>query len=220
LFDIDGTLLLSNGAKTAFNRAFQKLYGRPGDWGNIVAHGRTDPEIFFDLAHSLLSEVPTHDTISEIITAYVNEYELLAPEEEMFRVLTGASELLYSLSQNSENIIGIETGNIEPAAKIKLARAKLTDYFTCGGFGSDSPQRKIIIETAITRAKRLEPDLSSVIVIGDAPQDIIAAKANGAAMIAVATGRTKLKELVELEPDFAVETLEDTGKLVKLILSL
>jgi phosphoglycolate phosphatase-like HAD superfamily hydrolase len=48
---------------------------------------------------------------------------------------------------------------------------------------------------------------ASVSLIGDAPSDIIAARANGARAIAVHTGISTREELAALEPDLLLEDL-------------
>ena len=56
LFDIDGTILLTNGAGTrAANRAFEKIYGHPGAMDGVDAAGKTDPLILREMFRNMLS---------------------------------------------------------------------------------------------------------------------------------------------------------------------
>jgi phosphoglycolate phosphatase len=60
-------------------------------------------------------------------------------------------------------------------------------------------------------------DPADAVVIGDTPFDIACARAAGARVVAVATGAYPLDELQELEPDLAVETLDDLGVVLPVI---
>src|SRR5262249_11539175 len=85
----------------------------------------------------------------------------------------------------------LATGNTETGARIKMQRADLWRHFRCGGYGSDSRVRFRLVEVAIERAgacygRRFEP--RDVLVIGDTPLDVEAARAVGAGWGAVATG--------------------------------
>jgi ribonucleotide monophosphatase NagD (HAD superfamily) len=46
-------------------------------------------------------------------------------------------------------------------------------------------------------------------LVGDAPQDILAARANGIRAISVQTGITPVEELVELRPDVMLKDLRE-----------
>ena len=69
--------------------------------------------------------------------------------------------------------------------------------------------RQALARIAIRHARRAEwisPD-APVSLIGDAPQDILAARANGIRSISVNTGITPFGELVALKPDFLLPDL-------------
>ena len=50
---------------------------------------------------------------------------------------------------------------------------------------------------------------ATVCVVGDTPRDIEAARANGLAVIAVATGNFSFETLLELRPDVCATSLAD-----------
>src|SRR5204863_420640 len=98
------------------------------------------------------------------------------------------------------------TGNIEPAAYLKLEISGLSEFFRLpGAFGDDSFDRRDLPELAAQRInKHLGADLQpeQFIVIGDTPNDIACARHFGARVLAVATGRVhSAEELAACEPD-------------------
>jgi phosphoglycolate phosphatase len=80
-------------------------------------------------------------------------------------------------------LVGITSGAVEAATHIKLAGAHLNQYFSFGGFGSDSKDRGELTRIAIGRASvvlgaALDP--AHVCVLGDTRMVIAAAHAAGA----------------------------------------
>jgi phosphoglycolate phosphatase len=75
--------------------------------------------------------------------------------------------------------------------QIELSRVGLHERFAFGGFGSDHETHSELIRIGAERgAALLGAPLSAcrVVVIGDTPKDIAAARAVGAESLAVATG--------------------------------
>jgi phosphoglycolate phosphatase-like HAD superfamily hydrolase len=54
-------------------------------------------------------------------------------------------------------------------------------------------------------------------VVGDTPEDIRCARANGARALAVSTGRHSAEELREHGPDAVFENLSDTARVVRML---
>ena len=84
--------------------------------------------------------------------------------------------------------LAVLTGNLEPIAHLKLARAGLGRFFEHGqgGFGSDAEDRLDL--PAIARARAGGYPRAQTVVIGDTPRDIACARADEVRCIAVATG--------------------------------
>jgi phosphoglycolate phosphatase len=212
LFDIDGTILLTDGAGTrAVNRAFEKLYGLKDVMAGIDPAGKTDPLILSEMFGNGLSRRYTADEAEEIFREYV-----LFLEEEIQKaeidIMPGVPLLLENLSSREDMVLGIATGNIERGARIKLRRAGLDGHFRVGGYGSDSDNRETLIRVAIERARSLinhTGEFEKVYVIGDTPYDIVHGRAAGAVTVAVATGRYSPKELREHSPDYIFDHLAD-----------
>ena len=88
------------------------------------------------------------------------------------------------------------TGNYEPVARLKLARAGLDRHFAPGqgGFGSDAESRDALPAVARARAGGHTARTHDS-VVGDTPLDIACARADGLRVLAVATGPHPASEL-------------------------
>ncbi len=153
LFDIDGTILLTDGAGTrAANRAFEKVHGLGDAMKGIDAAGKTDPLIMREMFANGLARDYTQEEAEELYREYV-----IFLEEEVencrIEVMPGIPYLLESLSSRTDVMLGIATGNIEHGARIKLRKSGLDSHFSVGGFGSDSGSREALIRVAIERAR-------------------------------------------------------------------
>jgi phosphoglycolate phosphatase len=159
LFDIDGTLLA--GATRAHAQALEQAIvqvhrvhtrGRPR---NFSPAGRTDGEIARLL---LLQAGVSADRIDEqadaVRHAACEIYARTVPEDLSEFVLAGIPELLEWLVTRDDVVLGLVTGNFEPIARVKLARAGVGKPFAGGpgGFGSDSEDRSRLPGVARRRA--------------------------------------------------------------------
>src|SRR5262249_45137193 len=120
----------------------------------------------------------------------------------------GARELLEELHQH-EILLALVTGNLTRIGWRKLERAGLHHYFRYGAFSETAKDRAGLAKAAIATARAehaIAPE-TPISLIGDAPADIIAAKANGIRSIAVCTGLTSREELAAHAPDLIAEDL-------------
>lgn len=222
LFDIDGTLIMTDGAgKRAMSSALQKTYNLKDGLKNIRLDGKTDPQIVREALHqcgkeSLLNNQSLHD----FFDAYIPLLKTEIKQSSTYQILPGVPELLDKLSTQDDIVLGLATGNIERGAQTKLHRGNLTSFFTLGGYGSDSENRTEFIRIAIKRAlKDVAPpsEFIETFVVGDTPRDIIHAQRAGTRTLAVATGRYSVKSLLSYTPDFAIPNLSNTSKIVDIL---
>jgi phosphoglycolate phosphatase-like HAD superfamily hydrolase len=105
--------------------------------------------------------------------------------------------------------LGLVTGNLTRIGWRKLEAAGLNGYFWFGAFGEMARDRAGLARLAIRHARKEGwiRKQSCVSLIGDAPSDVVAAKANGAQAIAVYTGISTEAELRAHRPDHLVEDL-------------
>jgi phosphoglycolate phosphatase-like HAD superfamily hydrolase len=126
-----------------------------------------------------------------------------------YRVMPGVVELLERLTGEGR-LVGLITGNTEPAAHTKLARADLNRFFTFGGYGSDANQRVDVCRKALDRAEVAAGgnlDRAGSIATGDTPRDIEAGHGAGIRVVGVATGEYSVEQLGEAGGDWVVADL-------------
>jgi len=220
LWDIDGTLIVSHGAGVrAMERAFERHFGRPGDWSTIEWAGRTDtwitPEV---LRHNGIE--PTPQACHDYLEAYI---ELLPGELRdgpQGRVLPGVFELLETLHRRTDIAQGLLTGNLRRGAEFKLTHYKVWHYFEFGAFADDSPRRNDLGPHALRRAQERHRHAFTphdTFIIGDTPHDIECGQAIGARTIAVATGKHTAADLAAHVPTAVFPDFADTAAFLRVI---
>jgi len=223
LFDIDGTLLLSDGAgRRALDRALHDSYGgvSPRDYR---FDGKTDPQIVRDLMRLAGHDDATIDArmqpLFDRYVTYLNE-ELQSRAHRAY-ALPGVPELLDELERRDDVILGLLTGNLVQGAKAKLDAVGIDfQRFRVGAFGSDHEHRPQLPAIAKSRTlAQLGIDVAgeSMVVIGDTPADLTCGHSLGAAAIGVATGRYSVEELRKHEPLAVFEDLSDTYAVTRVI---
>ena len=203
LFDIDGTLLLKATAAhvQAVHEGLREVYGVADPAAHKVeAAGRTDYEIARNIC--LLSGVTAERFDrgrDDFRIACVAAYARLVPDDLSAHVAPGVTDVLDTLASHDDVHLAVLTGNLEPIARLKLARAGLGGFFERGqgGFGSDHEDRTEL--PAIARRRAGGYPRSKTVVIGDTPRDIACARADGVRCVAVATGPFGPEALAEAD---------------------
>ena len=221
LFDIDGTILRSNGAgRRAMLAALHEVFGAAGADDHRY-DGKTDPQIVRE-AMRLEGHHDAH--IDERMDALMSLY-LVQLERELQHTRTlvhpGIFELLDALEARHDTILGLLTGNLREGAYAKLRAAGIDpDRFRVGAFGSDHEHRPELPAVARQRAHiELGVNLEGehLVVIGDTPADIECGRSLGVRAIGVATGAYSVDELRQHSPHAVFETLADTDRVVSAI---
>jgi phosphoglycolate phosphatase len=210
LFDVDGTLLTTGGAgASAWSRACEQLHGSPVDIEKITESGMTDSAVAKAALHSVVGRDPVPIEVDALTHAYLEYLPEAVAASEHYRLSPGIVGLLERL-QFAGLSLGLTTGNIEPAARIKLERGDLNRFFEFGGFGSDSNLRPELTRRGMERGIELsDGDLSrdDFITVGDTPLDILAAHEIGIRIVAVATGLYDVEDLTQAE--WHLKSVED-----------
>lgn len=224
LFDVDATLIHSAGAgMAALGRAVLHVCGEttgdPDALAALVPDGMTDP-VLVNMTVQALCGRPTSGAaeVTRIFERYIEELGAGLASSSAYRVLPGVPALLSALGARPTLGIGLGTGNIEPAAKLKLERGGLWRHFAFGGYGSDAAARATVLATAHARGERwlgacVRP--GEVLVIGDSVRDVEAARANGFRSLGTATGRTSVDSLREAGATLVVPDLLATEELLE-----
>lgn len=207
LFDIDGTLLHTGGAgAVAWQRAFIELYDVEANIEEHTRAGMTDPEIAEIVFREVLGRDGTEVERAEAVGCYLGHLADAVAESDGYELLKGIPELLARLAEQGM-LLGIVTGNIEPAAHIKLRRGELDRYFRFGGFGSDSRSRTELTQRAIERGGEVAGrplDPAKTIAVGDTPRDVKAGHGVGIRVVGVATGSYSVQHQREAGADWPI----------------
>jgi phosphoglycolate phosphatase-like HAD superfamily hydrolase len=224
LFDVDGTLVTTAGAgRRAMERAFAARFGRPHALRDVVLHGMTDRAIVRAGLAAVGAPVvgsAAEATIDDVLTAYV---ELLADEvarADGLRLQPGITAALDAAAGCPGVGIGLGTGNIREGARLKLERVGIFDRFAFGGFGCDHEDRAELLRLGVARGARalgVAQGDCRVVVVGDTPRDVAAARAIGAECLAVATSRFDAEGLRRAGATYAFEDLAAAGALAALL---
>lgn len=223
LFDIDGTILWSDGAgRRAMTAALTRVFGGAGPT-EYRYDGKTDPQIVRDLMRAAGHSDETIDARMETVaSSYLALLEQeLATGRRGMRLFAGVAELITALEARPDAVVGLLTGNFCGGAMLKLSAAGLdVTRFRVGAYGSDHAHRPALPAVALQRAHEtlgLELAGHDLVVIGDTPADIECARSVGARAVAVATGRFSVDELAAHAPAAVFPTLADTQAVVEAI---
>lgn len=222
LFDVDGTLVRGGPAKKAFESAMEQVFGTAGPIDGHDFSGKTDPQIAREL---LRLEGLSHEEIDAGFHRLWEQYLAeLGPRlaDLPMTVLPGVRSVLEHLAGREDVALGLLTGNIVDGARMKLGSVGLMDYFSVGGYGSDSEVREDLTSVAIRRAWEAwgtEFPPGSVVVVGDTPRDVACGKFGGTRTVAVATGRFGAQDLRDTGADSVLEDMGDLAGTVQALLS-
>jgi phosphoglycolate phosphatase len=225
LFDIDGTLVWTDGAgRRAIQRALVDETGTAGPIERYRLDGKTDPQIVRELlalaGHPAAADEARVAAVCERYLAHLRD-ELDRPTQRT-RLLPGTRELLAALEPleaEGRALVGLLTGNLAPGATLKLRSAGLDPgRFRLGAYGSDSARRPELPAVAAARATALTgrsftgPD---VIIVGDTPEDVACGAPIGARTVAVATGSYDVPALHQAGAAYVFPTLADTAAVLE-----
>jgi phosphoglycolate phosphatase-like HAD superfamily hydrolase len=204
LWDIDGTLMqrASEAHARALLRALREVHGEGLALEDVPveAAGRTDGAIARDLLRAVgVDRADIDREVDEVARRCAAAYEELCPADLTGFVAPGIADLLASLAGDERYRLSLVTGNFEPVARLKLARAGIGDYFPPGqgGFGTDAEEREALPPIARERAGGWPRERT--VVIGDTPRDIACARADGLRVVAVTTGPFEAGALAEAD---------------------
>lgn len=201
LFDIDGTLINSNGAgRNAIRKAIADLYGVTVELEIKDIAGKTDAGIINSISDNLYSQ-----GIEIEREIFISKYlEYLELQQSEISWLPDAKNLVINL-KNAGHAVGILTGNLRDGAIIKLG--EMAGLFEIIAGGDDFILRDDIVEIALNLFHSVYSFLpDEVIIIGDTPADISCARTANGIAVAVTTGPYNRHELSAA--DYVLDSLE------------
>jgi phosphoglycolate phosphatase len=219
LWDIDGTLMRSTRAgsfKDYTIAMLEEVFGTAGRLPEMKVSGMTDLQIVGEaLKHEGFTHEHIRERVHELRESYMKAMRKFTGNcDQVFELLPGVREALETVHNHPRYQSALVTGNIEPAAWLKVEITELSEFFTLpGAFGDESHDRRDLPALAADRIRKyLKMDLAAeqFIVIGDTPNDIECAKHFGARSLAVDTGRFyTTADLIECKPDALLPDLVD-----------
>lgn len=208
LFDIDGTLVTTGGAgRRAIERAFQLLHGRGDACDSFSMSGMTDRAIVRK-GLGVIGVESSSERIDAVIDSYLAHLaeEVRKVDDRKYFLHPGMREAVLAARSRDGVAVGLGTGNVRRGAQVKLERVGIYEQFSFGGFGCDFEDRvELIRHGARSGATQLGVPVEEcrVVVIGDTPKDVHAAKGIGAVCIGVGTGNFSAPALLAAGADFA-----------------
>ena len=161
---------------------------------------------------------PTPAAIDDLLVAYL---AILADEIVASRAVVHAGiEPALDAAAASGAAVGLGTGNLRAGARLKLARVGLHERFAFGGFGCDDEARDALLRVGAERGARAlgaSIEACRVVVVGDTPKDVAAARAIGAECLAVATGSFSTEALAACGATWAFRDLAQDGAVAALL---
>ena len=205
IFDKDGTLMLTEEIYFRTFRDAVKKYGgkREYVWEDHVNYiGTPTTETFLDVR----KKFGLTTSFDEFAQTYREGYKK-AFEEEGLVPVEGVKELLDTLKK--EKIpFAIGTGSVAKSTEFTLRKAGLFEYFDIIVTASDVAKGKPDPETFLLTAKKLRVNPHECLVIGDAINDVLAAKSAGMKIIAI-TDKSYIEDPDLASPDLEVKEFKD-----------
>lgn len=210
LFDIDGTLVRRAGPhhRLALVEAVRAVTGIETTTDGIPVQGMLDP----DILRCMLRTAGARDTVIRAALPAIERraervYLRTCPDLTR-KTCPGARTLLRDLEARGI-VLGLVTGNLTRIGWKKLANCGLKEFFRFGVFAELARDRAGLVRLALRHARACGwlGRGGAAALIGDAPADVQAARANCIVSIAVATGITPEEELRACAPDFFLKDL-------------
>jgi phosphoglycolate phosphatase len=223
LWDVDHTLVDAAGlGRRALETAFAQVFGAQPAYVPELS-GRTDRAIVLD-ALAGNGTVDGHRRLDDFRDASVTAFEALLPALATDgRVLPGVTAALAACLEKGYTQ-SLLTGNIRAIAEMKMRVFDLAGYLDLeiGGYGwSTAVRAELVGEARAAARERLGRDVdpSSIVLVGDTPRDVEAARAAGVAVVAVATGYFDEARLRAAGASVVLPDLSDTGRLLAALAS-
>jgi phosphoglycolate phosphatase-like HAD superfamily hydrolase len=213
LFDIDGTILLTGGAGThAINQVMLARHGIDNAMDGVSAAGKTDSIILDEIFRARLGRAAERHELDALIEEYVPALEAAFALTGPFNIMPHVYEILDWLEARDDVTLGIATGNVQGGARAKLLHIDVWHRFAFGGYGDDAEDRAGLVARAIERGREhvgADVPEDRIVVVGDTPRDVEAARACGVPVVAVATGSSSAEKLRGCGPTAVLETLAE-----------
>ena len=204
LFDIDGTLTSTNELIFAsFNHVAKKYLNKSYTPEELIAlFGPPEDEILKELIGEKYDEAHY-----DYFDFYHRNHEALAD------IYPGIKDILSDIRK--EGIpLGIFTGKGRKASTITLKVLNIYDYFDMIVTGDDVKKHKPNPEGILKFVEKYKLEKDKVVLIGDAPADIKAARGAGVKIASVVWDSYAKTIVMESNSDYVFHTVEELHKFI------
>jgi len=203
IFDIDGTLTSTNQLIfDSFNHITEKYLGKRFSDEEIIS--------FFGPTEDVILKEICKENYDDARKDYYNYYK---ENHSIARAYNGIRELIIDL--NKANILlSIFTGKGRTSSLITLDELGLTEFFDLIVTGDDVSNHKPSPEGIIKILEKFNLSPAEVLMIGDAPPDIIAAKDSGVEIASVVWDSYAEAEVRKLNNKNIFYTVEELRKYI------
>lgn len=213
LFDIDGTLMrgAAEHHRQALVDGIQRVTKVATHFEGVATAGALDRDLIVEMLRAGgYSERRARAALAEIVRECASCYTNNCAADLSRFVCSGVREFLKKVQERGA-VLGIVSGNLSEIGWRKISLAGLRGHFSVAAFAEDGRTRARLARVCAGRAKHagLVEKHCRVTLIGDHPNDVRAAKANGFRSVAVATGVTAFEKLEEARPDHLVRNLSE-----------
>lgn len=221
LWDIDGTLINAAGfGWRIVQQAYLDVCGLPLAT-TVVLAGRTDRAIYLEaLAINGRDERDVATlcrTVGELAERHRDDVVAGGG-----RALPGALDAITALAGRPDVLQSVLSGNLRAMGVVKLTALGLLDHLDLGlsAFGDDHVVRADLVGVArqAYAARNGSGPAPRIVLIGDTPLDIAAARESGAGIVAVATGHYSAAELEAAGATAVLPDLTDTDRVVDAVM--
>jgi phosphoglycolate phosphatase len=218
LWDIDGTLITSDGITEALLRdALVISFGASSVLAATSFAGKTDAQIIEEVYGPDPPVVsPAYQSGGCALEQFITTYHRLVYRARRqlllgATVLPGVIPMLEMLARHG-HMQSIVTGNVRRVAHYKLRIFGLLPAFAThlGAYGDESTRREDLVALALQRTQAQVPQLQPdrTLIIGDTPHDIAAGRTHGVRTLGVATGAFSEDDLRAAGADLVVPNLQ------------
>ncbi|PIX94783.1 MAG: phosphatase [Ignavibacteria bacterium CG_4_10_14_3_um_filter_37_18] len=198
IFDIDGTLTSTNELIFAsFNHITKKYLDKSLTNEEVVSlFGPTEDKIIEDWFGENAEKVKR------------DYYSFYNDNHAMANLYPGVKELLQFLKEKNI-LLSIYTGKGREASLLTLKKLEIYDCFDLIISGSDVKDHKPSPEGIEIFLDKYSLDKERVLMVGDAPADIKAARAAGVQVASAVWDSYAREEVLEMESNFVFHTVEE-----------
>jgi pyrophosphatase PpaX len=208
ILDMDGTItrfnLDSRGVKLTLLKELEQL--------NLRAANMSERSTIVILLKQMKQHLDTENygKFRNRLYDLLEEMEVKAAGETLH---PGVLDTLQKLKERQLRI-GLVTNNSRKGANLTLEHLGLSGFFHTVVTRDDCEEMKPDPSPLNKALKELDARPDEAIFVGDSVNDIIAAKEAGVGSVAIATGTSSLEELLQYEPDYVLDSLNDLPNLI------